>query len=71
MGVLFALRVHPTGRCLSALRARAARHSNPFRLPHLSRHVGFEIEVERPESPAKGALREIHIASSIAELAAG
>lgn len=50
---------------------RELRHSNPFRLPHLSRHLGFEIEVERPASPVKGALREIHVASSIAELAAG
>jgi hypothetical protein len=50
---------------------RELRHSNPFRLPHLSRHLGFEIEIERPESPDKGALREIHIATSIAELAAG
>lgn len=50
---------------------RELRHSNPFRLPHLSRHLGFEIEVERPESPAKGALREIHMASSVADLAAG
>jgi hypothetical protein len=50
---------------------RELRHSNPFRLPHLSRHLGFEIEIERPESPDKGVLREIHIATSIAELAAG
>lgn len=48
---------------------REVRHSNPFRLPHLSRHLGFEIEVERPESPDKGTLREIHVASSVAELA--
>lgn len=48
---------------------RELRHSNPFRLPHQSRHLGFEIEVERPESSEKGALREIHVASSIAELA--
>jgi hypothetical protein len=27
--------------------------------------------VERPESPNKGALREIHVASSMAELAEG
>jgi hypothetical protein len=38
-------------------------------LPHLSRYLGFEIEVERPGSPNKSALREIHVASSIAELA--
>lgn len=50
---------------------REVRHSNPFRLPHLSRHLGFEIEVERPGSSDKGALREIHIASSVAELAEG
>jgi hypothetical protein len=48
---------------------RELRHSNPFRLPHLSRYLGFEIEVERPGSPNKSALREIHVASSIAELA--
>ena len=30
---------------------RETRHSNPSRLPHLSRHLGFEIEVERPEAP--------------------
>jgi hypothetical protein len=50
---------------------REVRHSGPFRLPHLSQHLGFEIEVEMPESPDKGALREIHVASSIAELAEG
>lgn len=48
---------------------RELRHSNPFRLPHLSRHLAYEIEVERPESPDKGALRELHVASSVAELA--
>jgi hypothetical protein len=48
---------------------RQLRHSGPFRLPHLSRHLAFEIEVERPEAAGKGALREIHVASSIAELA--
>lgn len=47
---------------------RELRHSSPFRLPHLSRHLGFEIEVERPVSLDKGALRELHIASSVAEL---
>lgn len=50
---------------------RELRHSNLFRLPHLSRNLGFEVEVERSESPYKGAMREIHIASSIAELAEG
>lgn len=46
---------------------REVQHSNPFRLPHLSRHLAFEMEVERPESAEKGVLLEIHVASSIAE----
>lgn len=50
---------------------REVQHANPFRLPHLSRHHGFEIEIERGESPEKGMLTLIHIASSIAELAEG
>jgi hypothetical protein len=50
---------------------RELRHSTPFRLPHLSRHLAYEIEVERPESSDKGALRELHVASSVAELAEG
>lgn len=48
---------------------REVQHANPFRLPHLSRHLGFEIEVERGESLEKGALTLVHIASSVAELA--
>lgn len=50
---------------------REIRHSNPFRLPHLSRHLGYEIEIERGEAVEKGALTLIHVASSMAELAEG
>jgi hypothetical protein len=48
---------------------REVRHSNPFRLPHLSRHLGYEIEIQRDEAIEKGALTLIDVASSIAELA--
>lgn len=50
---------------------RELRHANPFRLPHLSRHLGYEVEVERDEAGARGALSLIRIASSVAELAEG
>jgi hypothetical protein len=48
---------------------REVRHSNPFRLPHLSRHLAYEIEIERGEAEEKGALTLIHVASSVTELA--
>lgn len=47
---------------------RTLQHSNPFRLPHLSRHLDFEIELERAEAAEKGAIREIHVASSVTDL---
>jgi hypothetical protein len=50
---------------------RVVQHANPFRLPHLSRHLGFEIKVERGESPQQGMLTLIQIASSISALMEG
>lgn len=47
---------------------RPVTHSNPFRLPHGGRALDFEAGIARQKSPEKGAIREIHLASSAAEL---
>lgn len=46
---------------------RELRHSSPFRLPHLSRHQTFEIELQRDSARELGAIRTILIAPSVSD----